>query len=297
MRAVIARIGNQPGIDAIYWRGGVAVYETTLRSHALIEHVIAGDDCAGAVTLQTKRGQARALMERLADRIEQENDRLGLQPTASCALPPGRRAEDPATVFGPEPPGDFDYFVSYAWGDDTPEGKQREAYVDALCTETNRWGRKVPRDKQTMGLGDCISAFMRLLGQRKRVFVILSDKYLLSRNCMFELLEIWRNSRHDNAEFLSRIKVYKLDDIHLHPQSARETYQDWWDRQADKDAATIGKHLGQRKLHRIKNDMDGFINASEIADQCLNMLALIADTLTARSWDDFVANGFNDPPK
>ena len=156
---------------------------------------------------------------------------------------------------------------------------------------------KIPRDKQTMGLGDCISAFMRLLGQRKRVFVILSDKYLRSRNCMFELLEIWRNSRHDNAELLSRIKVYKLDDIHLHPQSARETYQDWWDRQADKDAATIGKHLGQRKLHRIKNDMDGFINASEIADQCLNMLALIADTLTARSWDDFVANGFNDPPK
>ena len=81
-------------------------------------------------------------MERLADRIEQENDRLGLQPTAAVPCRPDDEQKDPATVFGPEPPGDFDYFVSYAWGDDTPEGKQREAYVDALCTETNRWGRE-----------------------------------------------------------------------------------------------------------------------------------------------------------
>jgi internalin A len=296
IRSVIARIGDNAGIDAIYWRGGVIVYETELRSHALIEHAIPEDSCTGTVTLQTKGGQARELLDRLAHWIEEENSRLGLRATTSHPLPPPDRDPDTKTNFGPQPAEDFDCFVSYAWGDTTPEGKQREAYVDQLCAEANRRDHKILRDKEAIGLGDRISEFMQRLGQGKRVYIILSNKYLQSRNCMFELLEIYRNSRQQPEEFLHRIKVYKLAEVHLHPQKARQTWQDWWDAQVQEDTQTIGGHLRKRKLHRIKNDMDGFINVSEIADDCLNMLALIADTLNANTWEDFLANGFNDPP-
>ena len=89
--------------------------------------------------------------------------------------------------FAPEPVTDFDYCVSYAWGDDTPEGKHREATVDRLCAETRRRGRRILRDKTAMGLGDRISEFMRRLAKGKRVFIILSDKYLRSAFCTFEL--------------------------------------------------------------------------------------------------------------
>ena len=44
---------------------------------------------------------------------------------------------------------------------------------------------------------------MKELGASDRVFVFLSDKYLKSSYCMFELFEMWRNSRQNSADFLS----------------------------------------------------------------------------------------------
>ena len=80
MRGVIARIGNAAGLDAIYWRGGVYVYETTTRSRALIEESITPDSWRGTVRLATKGGQGGELMARLAGWIGEENERLGLRP-------------------------------------------------------------------------------------------------------------------------------------------------------------------------------------------------------------------------
>jgi hypothetical protein len=42
--------------------------------------------------------------------------------------------------------------------------------------------------------------------------------------------------------------------------------------------------------------MDGSIGVSEIAGDCLNILALIADTLTADTRDEFFINSCNDLP-
>jgi hypothetical protein len=70
------------------------------------------------------------------------------------------------------------YYVSYAWGDITPEGKQRELIVDQICASACDQGINILRDKTTLGVGDRISNFMRKLGQGDRIFVILSDKYL-----------------------------------------------------------------------------------------------------------------------
>ena len=35
VRSVISRIGREAGANALYWQGGVCVYERTTRSHAL----------------------------------------------------------------------------------------------------------------------------------------------------------------------------------------------------------------------------------------------------------------------
>ena len=45
---------------------------------------------------------------------------------------------------------------------------------------------------------------MRQLGKGdKKVFVILSDKYLRSPFCMFELFEVWQNSSGEPDELLA----------------------------------------------------------------------------------------------
>jgi internalin A len=113
-------------------------------------------------------------------------------------------------VFAQEPTGHTEYYVSYAWGDDTPEGREREAVVERLCTAAEERGIRVLCDKKALGLGDRISKFMKLLGRGKRVFVVISDKYLKSPYCMNELFELWRNCREDEDEFLDHITGVRL---------------------------------------------------------------------------------------
>jgi internalin A len=56
VRSVISRIGSEAGVTALYWRGGLCVYETTTRSRALIEQEMA-DDWRGKIVVRTQRGR------------------------------------------------------------------------------------------------------------------------------------------------------------------------------------------------------------------------------------------------
>jgi hypothetical protein len=109
-----------------------------------------------------------------------------------------------------------EWYVSYAWGDDrTPEGRVREEIVDRLCEAAKAQDHTILRDKDTLSLGGTISAFMRRIGTGDRVFVILSDKYLRSPHCMFELSELWRTSRQEGKAFLERVRIYALRDANI----------------------------------------------------------------------------------
>ena len=110
---------------------------------------------------------------------------------------PEDAAPERTLEFTPPPSDEVEYWVSYGWNDES------KALVDRLCEEANRRGKKVLRDLTGLGLGERFSRFMQRLGAGNRVFVILSDKYLKSPNCMYELLEIWRNSKMADEEFRS----------------------------------------------------------------------------------------------
>lgn len=107
-------------------------------------------------------------------------------------------------------------FISYAWGDAiTAEGRAQEKVVDDICAAAKKRGLNIIRDRETLSVGDSISEFMKKIGAGDRIFVILSEKYLKSPNCMFELSEIWRNSGHEGREFLDRVRIFALPDAKL----------------------------------------------------------------------------------
>ncbi len=247
MRGVIAHVGDHAGLDAIYWRGGVYVYETTTRSRALIEQEVPPNGWQGTVQLHTKGSQGRDLLHRLAAWIEQENDRMGLRPEIKSSAPEvsrssGTQSDEPPLVFGPEPSAQPVYCVSYAWNDDIPGGPDREAIVNRLCAQAEDCGIKILRDKTDMRLGDRISAFMHRLAQGDRVFVILSEKYLRSIYCMTELYEIWFNCRGKDHIFLSRIRVFALPDTKISTLFQRVEHAAWWKQQHARVKALIDEH-------------------------------------------------------
>ena len=209
MRALIARIGSDAGLAAEYWRDGVCFYDEETGSRALIEQRWT-EGWAGEVHIAAKRGQAGVLLQRLIALVEDDRISLGARPSgknvtgveakAEAREAPDAKADEARVRPAYEPSKVLEYYVSYAWGDDTVEGKEREAVVDRLCAEAEARGKHIIRDKTAMKIGDRISIFMDRIGKgavNGRVCIFLSDKYLKSAYCMNELFDVWRNCRED----------------------------------------------------------------------------------------------------
>ena len=141
-----------------------------------------------------------------------------------------------------------------------------------------------------MGLGERISKFMKRIGGANRVFVVLSDKYLKSPFCMFELSEVWRTSRQEDEEFLKRIRVYTLPCARIWTPLDRTKYAIYWKKQYDEMEDLVKEHgydiLGEQDAHHFRRMKDFCRNVGD-------MLATVADFLQPRSFDELLQYGFD----
>jgi internalin A len=304
VRSVISRIGSEAGATALYWRGGLCVYETTTRSRARIEQEMA-DEWRGKILIRTQRGQAGELLLRLSALVREESARMGAEPVNA---PPADRflpspkvspADDERAKSEPTRPLEFSqergrepqFFVSYAWGDVTQEGQEREAVVDRLCKAAKERGLVILRDNSLIQVGDSISKFMQRLAGGDRVFVILSDKYLHSPYCMYELLEIWRKCQGEEEKFLDRIRVYVIPGTKIFSVLDRAQYAIHWQQEYDKIDRLIHDHgpnvVGPRGFQEYKLMGDFHRWVAEI-------LETVADRLQPRDFEALAKYGLDD---
>jgi internalin A len=302
MRALIARIGSDAGLAAEYWRDGVCFYDETTASRALIEQRWT-EGWAGEVHIATRRGQAGVLLQRLIELVENDRISLGARPsgknvTGVEAKLEAREAPDAIAVEvrvrpAHEPSKVHEYYVSYAWGDDTTDGKEHEGVVDRLCSEAETRGKRIIRDKTAMKIGDRISIFMDRIGKgvvNGRVCIVLSDKYLKSPYCMHELFDVWRNCREDPDTFIDRTQVLVLPDAKISTAVERAQYVIHWQSAFKAVDALVKKH-GQFVLS--DKDNAEFRLMSRFVSETANVLQLVQDTLRPRSFDDYVNHVFD----
>jgi internalin A len=302
MRALIARIGRDAGLAAEYWRGGVCFYDEETKSRALIEQRWT-EGWAGEVHISTKRGQAGVLLQRLIELVEDDRISLGarasgktvtgVEAKAEAREEPNATAHEVLVHPAHEPSKILEYYVSYAWGDDTAEGKEREAVVDRLCLEAEARGERIIRDKTTMKIGDRISTFMDRIGKgavNGRVCIFLSDKYLKSTFCMHELFDVWRNCREDDDTFIDRTRVRVLSCAKISTPVERAQYAIHW-RSRFKELEDLVKEHGQFVLS--DKDNAEFRLMSRFVSETANVLQLVQDTLRPRSFDDYVNHVFD----
>lgn len=304
LRGLLARIGEQAGINALYWRDGVCLYEHGSRSRALIEqHMEEG--WRGHLRLAAQGGQAQVLLDRLLELLNQEEQRWGMKGSttmegewsvrATSSLIAvaevarlTKHAEPPPLQLTQEPSARPEYCVSYAWGD--AANSEREAVVERLCLEAAQRGIAIVRDKDALGLGDSISRFMARIGRADRVFVILSDKYLKSPYCMFELWEVWRYSRQEPEAFALRVRLYRLPCAEIATPLQRAQHAVYWKQQHDELAALIREHgadiLGEADFKQFKLMQD-------FAHRVSDILAAMADTVQARDFAELIDHGLD----
>jgi internalin A len=192
-----------------------------------------------------------------------------------------------------EPSTRLEYYVSYAWGDDTEEGKEREVMVDRLCEEAEARALTIVRDKSAMKIGDRISTFMDRIGKgavNGRVCIVLSDKYLKSAYCMHELFDVWRNCREDPTTFIDRTRVFVLSSTKVSTAVDRAQYAIHW-QNTFKVLDAMVREYGQLVLS--DNDNAEFRLMSRFVSETANVLQLVQDTLRPRAFDEYVNHVFD----
>jgi internalin A len=123
---------------------------------------------------------------------------------------------------------------------------------------------------------------MQRIGRGDRVFVVLSDKYLKSPYCMFELFEVWRNSRADPIAFVERVRAYTLPSARVSTTLDRLQQAIYWKEQYEALEAVVKSHglgiVGEDDLKQFKLMQD-------FAHRVSDILATVADVLQPRNFD------------
>lgn len=164
-------------------------------------------------------------------------------------------------------------FISYAWGGDS------EALVNKLDQTLQEKGITIVRDKRDLGYKGRIKAFMERIGQGKAIIVVISEKYLKSENCLFELLQI-----AENGAFYDRIFPIVLDDAKIYKPLDRIKYVQHWETQINELDEAM-RNVSQANLDGFRDDIDLY---NEIRRNLPKLTHILKDmnTLTAQMHSD-----------
>jgi len=156
-------------------------------------------------------------------------------------------------------------FISYAWGG------EREDIVNEIDETLQQRGIRIVRDKRALGYRGSIREFMERIGRGSCIIVVISDKYLRSPNCMFELVEI-----ADNKQFHDRIFPVVLSDANIYDPLKRIEYIKFWEGKR-KELAKAMKTLDPANLHGIREEMDDY---DRIRDKISGLTSILKDMNT-----------------
>ena len=161
---------------------------------------------------------------------------------------------DPTVPVTPE------VFVSYAWNNESC------AIVDNLQQALDGQGIRLLRDREEVRYKDSIRDFMRRIGKGKCVVVVISEKYLKSENCMFEMVEIAK------AEGLrERIFPIVLGDANIYKATGRIRYvKHWEDEIHELDEAL--KSVRGDNLNNLQEDLNFYSEIRRLFDRITDTL-------------------------
>jgi hypothetical protein len=170
-------------------------------------------------------------------------------------------------------------FFSYAWDQD-------EALIMQLYNSLKKDGFNVIKDKENMGYKGVISQFMNEIGAADFVIIAISDKYLKSKFCMYELYEIFKNSGMNRDVFGKKLFPVRIeetldlgnpDTVNGYVKYWKEQEQDWTKRvREESDTITEEQARQFQFIKRLVIDIRNILSClSDI--NSLNITALKAN--------------------
>lgn len=135
-------------------------------------------------------------------------------------------------------------FISYKWEDES------ERLVDQLEDILIQNNIEVVRDKKDLGYRESIKKFEKRIGQGRCVILVISDGYLRSEHCMYELLCV-----DENKNLRKRVLPLILESAHIYKPINCIEYMTYWGEE--------------------KNELDGAIRDTENLEYTIPHIATL----------------------
>lgn len=151
-------------------------------------------------------------------------------------------------------------FLSYNWHD-WEIADRIDQYLSGLS------GITVKRDLRDIGSWKSIREFMKSIRQQDYAVLIVSDLYLRSKNCMFEVMEIMKKPEYEDRIFPAVVESG------IYNPFVRVEYIKYWEQECDKLEAAI-KGLDPANAAELAVDLKHY---SSIASSIGEFLSMVAD--------------------
>jgi formylglycine-generating enzyme required for sulfatase activity len=157
-------------------------------------------------------------------------------------------------------------FISYTWGGES------EAFVNKLHKVLVDKGFNVLLDKVDIQFKGNIKEFMQRLGSGKAIIVVISDKYLQSHNCMYEIVEIKKK-----GDFIKRIFPIIFSDADICEPKQRLRYITYWEKQVKSLNAEIlnAEDVSLAHTEEIQKDL---LEYNEILNTISHIMNVLRNT-------------------
>lgn len=147
-------------------------------------------------------------------------------------------------------------FISYCWNDDEIVNKIDNYFKTKKII--------LQRDKREINSWESIKSFMKRIRKSSYAILVISDNYLKSLNCMYEVLEVMKDEG-----YRSRILTVVLDSAKIYNSQGKINYIEYWNEEYKKlngEISKIGDYESTivlseelRKINEIKNNVGEFI--------------------------------------
>ncbi len=157
-------------------------------------------------------------------------------------------------------------YISHAWGGES------EDIVQGVVRVFDRAGLPVIYDKKDLGYRQSIQEFMVNLGQADIIIIVVSNKYLHSEYCMFELLQIY-----DNNRVLDRIFPIVLEEVDIAKSTQRLELVKYWEQETKQLEQKIRELESITYIEGISEDLNLY---QTIRNRIARLTAILKDINT-----------------
>lgn len=136
-------------------------------------------------------------------------------------------------------------YISYAW-EKQADGSNWSPIIKNLYNALSNEGYKIKIDIHSINYKESIKSFMNELGRGLYVVAIISEKYLKSTNCMYEVLQMIKY-----PNFRTRIFPILMDETKIYESKKILEYLKYWDSEItylNQEAKTLSNMVYARPI-------------------------------------------------